>query len=145
MDIKEYRVEQRKLAMLRDDGLCQICLHYRGIEKRASEVHHVYGRQRIPGPAEAFDSLLCVCKDCHDDVHLLSSQTIARDALLDANEYPTRSDFVIAYIRQTEPVDADFVNVFGRMVPHSCLGKTREIVWYSSTGLCPYCLKWFVT
>ncbi len=62
-------------------------------------------------------------------------------ALNKANGEPVNHRFVEDYIRTSEPVEVHEVD--SRNVEHMCFGDRRETVWFSKTGLCPYCLMWF--
>jgi hypothetical protein len=63
--LADYRLEQRKLAVERDDGLCQICLRVHGRTRLAQACHHVFGRSRKVDWRENSASLMCVCDECH--------------------------------------------------------------------------------
>lgn len=67
----------RKKALLRDKGLCQLCLSRGIIENRRLEVHHIKKRDDIVHTTDAhllydLSNLVSVCRPCHEKLEKLS-------------------------------------------------------------------------
>ena len=54
---------KRKQTLFRDNYTCQSC----GINGVSLDVHHMFGYMKIPN--EPLESLVSVCRDCHNDIH----------------------------------------------------------------------------
>lgn len=142
MNLKEFRREHGKLVWLRDGGLCQFTLHIYGVEKEASDCHHCSGRSVKKSLDETWLHRMLVTRSVHQAAHdkrIYSYKMIL--ALNRANSDPVNYNFIEDYIRTSEPVEVH--SVASKSVEHMCFGDRREIVWFSQTGLCPYCLMWF--
>lgn len=61
-----FRSIQVSLAKNRDNNQCVFCFFENGVNKKAEEVHHVYGRGRKADDwRENYLNLLCTCRDHH--------------------------------------------------------------------------------
>jgi hypothetical protein len=143
LNLEEFRTEHGKLVWLRDDGLCQFTLHVYGVEKEASDCHHCSGRSMEKSLNETWLYRMLLTRSVHKAFHdgrIYNHKMV--HALNRANGDPVNHSFIEDYIRTSEPTDVHEVS--SRGVEHMCFGERREIVWYSKTGLCPYCLMWFV-
>lgn len=97
--LKEYRAQQRKLAVFRDNGLCTIHYFLEHEEVPYDEVHHVYGRAKEAGHwRENHASLLCVCRDCHPP----PIQNIGASKNLGWVEYVMR-------LANSDPINRDYI------------------------------------
>lgn len=61
---KTYRLN-REVAVKRDYGLCQYCLHVRGRVTAFDEVDHIVNLAKGK-PDHSVDNLQCLCRACHD-------------------------------------------------------------------------------
>lgn len=66
-DSKAWR-DCRKLALIRDNYLCQECLKYDSITP-ADMVHHIKERTDHPELALTLDNLVSLCNACHNKEH----------------------------------------------------------------------------
>ncbi|KEK17354.1 endonuclease [Bacillus manliponensis] len=66
-DSKAWR-DCRKLALIRDNYLCQECLNNDSIIS-ADMVHHIKERTDHPELALALDNLVSLCNACHNKEH----------------------------------------------------------------------------
>jgi hypothetical protein len=99
---KEYRQEQRTLAIFRDDGFCTACYFLDGRRQKAQDVHHVYGRaitKNVPtDKKEHFSSLLCLCREHHNQIGIIrragsGKYSWVEDVLEKANTTPINKEF----------------------------------------------------
>lgn len=96
--IDEYREQQALLAIWRDSGYCTICWFYHKRQRAFQQVHHVYGRSRkMDSFREQYNSLLCVCLECHPLPIQFPGGNLAlayvEDVLAEANQTPINDDF----------------------------------------------------
>jgi len=61
-------IEARKMVLVRDNGLCQICLKKK-ILKTGNIVHHIIEIDDDIEKAYELDNLLTVCRECHEEIH----------------------------------------------------------------------------
>ena len=54
-----------RLTIELDKGVCQWCLFHKGISKRGSYPHHIFGRRR----RWDVNAIITLCYNCHSDVH----------------------------------------------------------------------------
>ena len=54
-----------RLTIELDKGVCQWCLFHKGISKRGSYPHHIFGRRR----RWDIDAIITLCINCHSDTH----------------------------------------------------------------------------
>ncbi|MDZ5609754.1 HNH endonuclease signature motif containing protein [Bacillus pseudomycoides] len=66
-DSKAWR-DCRRLALTRDNYLCQECLKH-NIITPADMVHHIKERSEYPGLALTLDNLISLCNACHNKEH----------------------------------------------------------------------------
>lgn len=67
----------RRKVILRDKGLCQLCLKRGRIENRRLEVHHIKSRNDLVNTPEEHliyepSNLVSVCRPCHEELEKLS-------------------------------------------------------------------------
>ena len=97
-DLRDYRIIQAALAVYRDDGYCVRC-YWNGKLRPYEHVHHVFGRgTEVDSVNEQYDTLLCLCIECHGDFNPVRVPTkeIALEQLMllnKANEVPVNSRF----------------------------------------------------
>jgi len=79
-ELKAYRAKQRELAFIRDEGMCQYCLHELHKNIKAGELHHVLGRgnNNTKEIYEHYSVLMCLCAPCHRKVtkNIISDEKI---------------------------------------------------------------------
>ena len=67
----------RKDVLVRDKGVCQLCLVRGQITNKKLEVHHIKKRSEVIGTAEEYliydhSNLVTVCRKCHEELEVLS-------------------------------------------------------------------------
>ncbi|MCA1571682.1 MAG: hypothetical protein LC798_15490 [Chloroflexi bacterium] len=111
----------RAAALARSQGACVMCLHRanvdadtitpaalrrlirRGIIRRATQVHHVFPRQRWPELARELANLVGVCGGCHDE-HERARRRLPRDVLPPETIALAGDDGrMLAYLERTYP------------------------------------------
>jgi hypothetical protein len=92
VELSEYRVIQRRLAILRDDGCCVLCWKEKHKRIPFDDVHHVYGRSHKLNEKENYRNLLSLCRSCHqslDAIRSVDSNFIwVAEVLEYANKFP---------------------------------------------------------
>jgi len=83
----------RKLALIRDNYLCQECLR-NGMITKADVVHHIKELKDYPELALVLDNLECLCHSCHNKEHpekgKKEKKTIPKSIkIVDSNHNPT--------------------------------------------------------
>lgn len=64
---REWR-ELRLIALTRDNNECQMCKK-KGRYQKADCVHHIKEVKPYPLLALTLDNLMCVCNQCHNEIH----------------------------------------------------------------------------
>lgn len=67
----------RKDVIVRDKGVCQLCLVRGQITNKKLEVHHIKKRSEVIGTIEEYliydhSNLVTVCRQCHEELEVLS-------------------------------------------------------------------------
>ena len=61
----------RKEIILRDKGVCRLCMLRGFIWNKSLQVHHIYKRCDYPSMAYERGNLVTLCRNCHEEVEKL--------------------------------------------------------------------------